>query len=132
MVRRHRLPRHQELVVLVIYLPQGNGADAARLAQHFFLAAKPSAAPATDSARSLTIELWTSRSVTHLTATPIGSTGKPLNVDWLHDGLQTAPGKTSKHLELTGNYSCKHRMRRKLPPPAAGPSAGSKIACACC
>jgi penicillin-binding protein 2 len=29
---------HQE-VVLVIYLPRGNGADAARLAQHFFLAA---------------------------------------------------------------------------------------------
>jgi cell division protein FtsI/penicillin-binding protein 2 len=28
-----------EQVVLVIYLPQGNGADAARLAQHFFLAA---------------------------------------------------------------------------------------------
>jgi cell division protein FtsI/penicillin-binding protein 2 len=27
-----------EQVVLVIYLPQGNGADAARLAQHFFLA----------------------------------------------------------------------------------------------
>ena len=95
---------HHQEVVVVIYLPQGNGADAARLAQHFFLAAKPSAAPATDSARSLTIELWTSRSVTHLTAAPIGSTGKPLNVDWLHDGLQTAPGKTSKHLELTGNY----------------------------
>ena len=36
---------HQEVVV-VIYLPQGNGADAARLAQHFFLAAKPSAVPA--------------------------------------------------------------------------------------
>ena len=29
---------HQE-VVLVIYVPRGNGADAARLAQHFFLAA---------------------------------------------------------------------------------------------
>jgi stage II sporulation protein D len=94
---------HQEAVV-VIYLPQGNGADAARLAQHFFLAAKPSAAPAPDSARSLTIELWTSRSVTHLTATPIGSTSKPLNIDWRHGGLQTTPGKISKHLELSGNF----------------------------
>jgi cell division protein FtsI/penicillin-binding protein 2 len=31
--------------VVVIYLPHGNGADAARLAQHFFLAAKVSATP---------------------------------------------------------------------------------------
>jgi cell division protein FtsI/penicillin-binding protein 2 len=30
-------------VVIVIYLPRGNGADAARLAQHFFLAAKTTA-----------------------------------------------------------------------------------------
>jgi len=30
---------HHE-VVIVIYLPHGNGADAARLAQHFFLATK--------------------------------------------------------------------------------------------
>ncbi|HET6215743.1 MAG TPA: penicillin-binding transpeptidase domain-containing protein, partial [Acidobacteriaceae bacterium] len=94
---------HQEVVV-VIYLPQGNGADAARLAQHFFLTAKPSAMRAPDSARSLTIELWTSRSVTHFTATPIGSTSKPLNVDWQRDGLQTTPGKISKQLELSGNF----------------------------
>ena len=36
---------HEEYVV-VIYLPRGNGADAARLAQHFFLAAKASTASA--------------------------------------------------------------------------------------
>ena len=34
---------HQEYVA-VIYLPRGNGADAARLAQHFFLAMKASTA----------------------------------------------------------------------------------------
>jgi membrane peptidoglycan carboxypeptidase len=34
----------QKEYVVVIYLPHGNGADAARLAQHFFLAAKASTA----------------------------------------------------------------------------------------
>ena len=50
---------HEE-VVIVIYLPRGNGADAARLAQHFFLAAR---APAPESARSLTVELFSRESV---------------------------------------------------------------------
>jgi stage II sporulation protein D len=79
-----------EQVVAVIYLPRGNGADAARLAQHFFLATKP----APESARALTVEVWASRSVTHLTATPQGNPGKPVIVDW-----QNRP-----HLELSGNY----------------------------
>jgi stage II sporulation protein D len=85
---------HKEVVV-VIYLPHGNGADAARLAQHFFLATKLALAPAPESARSLTIEVWASRSVTHLTATPLGNTGKPVIVDWLPN---------QQHLELSGNY----------------------------
>jgi stage II sporulation protein D len=79
-----------EQVVVVIYLPRGNGADAARLAQHFFLATRP----APESARTLTVEVWASRSVTHLTATPLGNTGKPVIVDW----------QNRKHLELSGNY----------------------------
>jgi stage II sporulation protein D len=79
-----------ERVVMVIYLPSGNGADAARLAQHFFLATRP----APESARSLTVEVWASRSVTHLTATPLGNTSKPVVVDW----------KNRQHLELSGNY----------------------------
>ena len=81
---------HKEMVV-VIYLPHGNGADAARLAQHFFLATRT----APESARSLTVEVWASRSVTHLTATPLGNTNKPIVVDWL-------PNR--QHLELSGNY----------------------------
>ena len=80
-----------EQVVIVIYLPSGNGADAARLAQRFFLATRP----APESARSLTVEVWASRSVTHLTATPLGNTSKPVTVDWL-------PNR--QHLELSGSY----------------------------
>jgi stage II sporulation protein D len=82
-----------EQVVIVIYLPHGNGADAAHLAQHFFLATRP----APESARSLTVEVWASRLVTHLTATPLGNTSKPVIVDWQRNGLP-------KHLELSGNY----------------------------
>ena len=85
---------HEE-VVIVIYLPRGNGADAARLAQHFFLAAK--APPAPESARSLTVELWATRSVTHLTATPLRRR-KQARYRWngRTDGLRISPGKTRK------------------------------------
>ena len=79
-----------EQVVVVIYLPSGNGADAARLAQHFFLASRPAA----ESARTLTVEVWASRSVTHLTATPLGNTSKPVIVDW----------RDRQHVELSGSY----------------------------
>ena len=81
-----------EQVVVVIYLPSGNGADAARLAQHFFLR-QPRPAP--ESASALTVEVWASRSTTHLTATPLGNTSKPVIVDWL-------PNR--QHLELSGSY----------------------------
>jgi stage II sporulation protein D len=65
---------NHEPVVAVIYLPQANGADAARLARSFFRPLKT--APA--SAKDLTIELWTARSVTGLTATPLGGAGQPI------------------------------------------------------
>jgi stage II sporulation protein D (peptidoglycan lytic transglycosylase) len=81
---------NHEQVVMVIYLPRGNGADAARLAQQFFLATRP----APENARDLTVEVWASRSVTHLTATPMGNTSKPVIVDW----------QNRRHLELSGNY----------------------------
>src|ERR1700733_1144847 len=92
---------NQEEVVIVIYLPQGNGADAARLAQHFF---QTSAPPAPTSARALTIELWSAQSVTHLTATPLANPTMPLEIDWQKDGLRTSSGKTLKHLDLTGSF----------------------------
>jgi stage II sporulation protein D len=81
---------NHEQVVIVIYLPHGNGADAARLAQRFFLATRP----APESARALTVEVWASRSVTHLTATPLGNASRPVIVDW----------QSRQHLELNGNY----------------------------
>jgi stage II sporulation protein D len=82
---------NQKQVVTVIYLPRGNGADAARLAQQFFLATRP----APESARALTVEVWASRSVTHLTATSLDNTSKPVIVDWLQN---------RQPLELSGNY----------------------------
>ncbi len=85
----------------MIYLPRGNGADAARLAQHFFLASAP---PAPESARSLTVELWATRSLTHLTATPLNDAKSPLQVEWHKDGLRTSPGKTIKQLQLSGSF----------------------------
>ncbi len=92
---------HQEKVVVVIYLPHGNGADAARLAQHFFLASAP---PAPESARSLTVELWATRSLTHLTATPLSDSKAPLQIEWAKDGLRTSPQKTTKQLQLGGSF----------------------------
>ena len=74
-------------VVLVVYLPHGNGADAARLAQHFF-AATP------ESARTLTIELFSTQTVKRLTGTPV-------TIEWKQDGLHLA-NKTVKQLSLNG------------------------------
>ncbi len=90
---------HQE-VVIVIYLPSGNGADAARLAQHFFLAAK---APAPESARSLTVELFSTRTVKTLTATSPGQP-MPTQVEWAPDGLRLSSGTTVKQLSLSGSF----------------------------
>jgi stage II sporulation protein D len=82
-------PFEHEEVVIVIYLPHGDGGDAARLAQHFFLPP--------ESARSLSVELWSSRSVTRLTATPLSGARIPLHLEWTPDG----PGRTIK---LSGNF----------------------------
>ena len=58
---RDRFTSGNEQVVMVIYLPGGNGADAARLAPDFFLAGR---APSTgESPRSLTVELFSTRTV---------------------------------------------------------------------
>jgi hypothetical protein len=81
----------QERVVIAIYLPRGNGADAARLAQHFFVSAK---GPAPESARDLTVELFSAGPVTHLTATPVDDPKTPLQVD---EGLR-------KPLILSGRF----------------------------
>jgi stage II sporulation protein D len=91
---------HEEIVI-VIYLPHGNGADAARLAQHFFQASAP---PAPASARALTVELWSAQSVTQLTATSLANLRAPLQIEWQQDGLHTSSGKTLKHLELRGSF----------------------------
>jgi stage II sporulation protein D len=88
---------HQEIVI-IIYLPHGNGADAARLAQHFFLSPKPVPLKADlESARSLTIRLWATRSVTHLTATPLNGARIPLHLEW-------NPNSPAKALKLNGKF----------------------------
>ncbi len=92
-----------EEVVMVIYLPGGNGADAARLAHDFFLATR---APAPESARSLTVELFSTRSVKTLTATPPAQR-TPTQVEWAPDGLRLSSGTAVKQLALSGSY----RMR---------------------
>jgi len=88
---------HQEIVI-IIYLPHGNGADAARLAQHFFLSPKPVPQKADlESARSLTIQLWATRSVTHLTATLLNGARVPLHLDW-------TPNSPANTLKLNGKF----------------------------
>ncbi len=93
---------HDEVVV-VIYLPLGNGADAARLAQGFFLAANP---PVPESARLLTVELFSTRTVKTLTATQLGQP-TPTQIDWAPDGLRLSSGTTVKQFSLSGSM----RMR---------------------
>ena len=93
----------KEEVVMVIYLPGGNGGDAAGLAHDFFLAAK---APAPESARSLTVELFSTRTVKALTATPMGQP-RPTQMDWSPEGLRLSSGTTVKQLALSGSF----RMR---------------------
>jgi stage II sporulation protein D len=75
----------------VIYLPGGNGADAARLAQHLLVSAK---GPVPESARDLTVELFSARPSTHLTATSLDGPKTPLQVD---QGIQ-------KPLILSGRF----------------------------
>ena len=84
-------PFGREHVIVVIYLPGGNGADAARLAQHFLASAK---GPVPESARDLTIELFSARPATHLTATSLDGPKTPLQAD---QGLQ-------KPLILSGRF----------------------------
>jgi stage II sporulation protein D len=79
-------------VVTVVYLPHGNGADAARLARSFFV----STGPIPVSARDLTIELWSAHSVTSVTATPLGVAGQPVHLQW-------SPGSPVKTFKFKGN-----------------------------
>jgi stage II sporulation protein D len=92
-----------EEVVTVIYLPGGNGADAARLAHDFFVAAR---APAPESARMLTVEVFSTRVVKTLTAMPSGQQ-RSTQIDWAPDGLRLSSGTRVKELALSGSY----RMR---------------------
>jgi stage II sporulation protein D len=77
------------------------------------------AAPlAPESARLLTVELFSTRSVRALTVTPLGSGSTrrvdgqpalqpmtaPLQVEWAHDGLWLSPETTVKQLALSGGF----------------------------
>jgi stage II sporulation protein D len=63
------------------------------------------AMPGLESARSLTIELFSTRTVKTLTATPVGARQPlPLQVEWAPDGLRLSPGTTVKQLSLSGNF----------------------------
>ncbi len=77
-------------LVVVIYLPRGNGADAARLAQHFFL----HLATTTDNARTLTIEVFSTQTVKTLTVAPLA-------IAWKPDGLHLSTG-TVQQLSRSG------------------------------
>ena len=70
------------------------GRDAARLAQHFFLTAK---GPVPESARDLTVELFSARPVTHLTATPLSTPKTPLEIEWNKE-------EPRKPLTLSGSF----------------------------
>ncbi len=89
----------QRNIALVIYLPHGNGADAASLAQHFLRATQP---PPSASARALTVELFSTQARKTLTAT--GADRLPLQMEWKQDGLHLSSGKTVQQLTLSGIY----------------------------
>jgi stage II sporulation protein D len=74
-----------------------------------------------ESARSLTVELWATRSLTHLTATPVNVQQVPLQVEWLQGGLQTSAGTTVKQLDLSGSF----RMLASGPEQASDPQEAS-------
>jgi stage II sporulation protein D len=73
-------PLGRQPVIVVIYLPRGNGADAARLAQHFLLTAA-GRVTTPETARDLTVELFSAQRVTHLTAIPLTAPKSPLDVE---------------------------------------------------
>jgi len=81
------------------------------------MVATPVWAAAAESARSLTVELWATRSLTHLTASPVNAQQVPLQVEWLRNGLQTSAGTTVKQLELSGSF----RMQASGPEHASDP-----------
>ena len=89
----------QQLVV-VIYLPRGNGADAARLAQHFFLRLKQANTaaantdPINESAQTIRVGVFSTEIVKHLAIN-----GQSL--EWKPDGIHT-PNAVIKQLSLSG------------------------------
>ncbi len=84
-------PFGREPVIVVIYLPGGNGADAARLAQRFLMSTR---GPAPESARDLTIQLFSARPPTHLSATSLDDPNTSLPID----------EKLQKPLNLSGRF----------------------------
>jgi stage II sporulation protein D len=72
-----------------------------------------------ESARSLTIELFSARSIRTLTATPTDGQAAPIQVEWAQDGLRVSPGKLVKKLSLSGSY----RLQGGDAPPVVGAGA---------
>ena len=117
---------HEE-VVIVIYLPLGNGADAARLAHDFFLAAErrprralarlPSSSSLHDSQDPDRNAAWAADA----------------NADGMGAGWPPALfGNDSKATLVERNCFACEPMRRKFQPREGGPSPGSEMACGCC
>lgn len=59
---------------------------------------------ATTGARELTIELWATRPLSHLTVTHTDPPQKPLQVEWSLDGLHLSTGSVVKELALAGSF----------------------------
>jgi len=74
------------------------------------LAATPLWGAPAESARDLTVELWATHPVTHLTATPMKAPRTPLEVAWVADGLHNRAlrvegGAVTAEIS-TGEFGC--------------------------
>ncbi len=58
----------------------------------------------TTGARELTVEVWATRPISHLTATSASPQQKPLQVEWSQDGLHLSTGSTVKEFALAGRF----------------------------
>ncbi len=118
----------REEVVVVIYVPMGNGADAARLAHDFFLDAS---APAPDSARLLTVELFSTRTV-KLAHGYTAGTADPNPGGMDAERPFTSPREPQQSKSRCAEIFACEAMGRKYQRPEGGPSPGGEKACVCC